>query len=118
MEGTPKYVRRATYQRLQDDEVFTVYSVPPGGELKAHTQRLKKGELVFVDMNGKPILRARCRGLGAHTVAFLPVAGARLIQRAQPSLAVQQTGSDPAGMPHVRKTQSLSITLPAEWRGW
>jgi hypothetical protein len=34
--------------------------VPPGGELKAHSQRLKKGELVFADMNGTPILRARC----------------------------------------------------------
>jgi len=45
---------------LEQDTVFTIYSVPTTGELQAHTQRLKKGELVFADMNGKPILRARC----------------------------------------------------------
>src|SRR5579885_3320568 len=54
------YLRTLHPMRLEQDEVFTIYSVPPGGELKAHTQRLKKGELVFADMNGKPILRARC----------------------------------------------------------
>ena len=54
------YLRTLHPMRLEHDEVFTIYSVPPGGELKAHTQRLRKGELVFVDMNGKPILRARC----------------------------------------------------------
>ena len=54
------YLRTLHPVRLETDQVFTVYSVPPGGELKAHTQRLKKGELVFADMNGKPILRARC----------------------------------------------------------
>jgi hypothetical protein len=54
------YLRTLHPVRLDHDDVFTVYSVPPGGELKAHTQRLKKGELVFADMNGKPILRARC----------------------------------------------------------
>jgi hypothetical protein len=54
------YLRTLHPVRLDDDQVFTIYSVPPGGELKAHTQRLKKGELVFADMNGTPILRARC----------------------------------------------------------
>jgi hypothetical protein len=54
------YLRTLRPTRLTSEQVFSVYSVPPGGELKAHTQRLKKGELVFVDMNGKPILRARC----------------------------------------------------------
>ena len=54
------YLRTLHPMRLEQDQVFTIYSVPPGGELKAHTQRLKKGELVFVDMNGTPILRARC----------------------------------------------------------
>ena len=54
------YLRTLHPVRLDQDQVFTIYSVPPGGELKAHTQRLKKGELVFADMNGTPILRARC----------------------------------------------------------
>jgi len=54
------YLRTLHPMRLEQDQVFTIYSVPPGGELKAHTQRLKKGELVFADMNGTPILRARC----------------------------------------------------------
>lgn len=54
------YLRTLRPMRLERDQVFTIYSVPPGGELKAHQQRLRKGELVFVDMNGTPILRARC----------------------------------------------------------
>lgn len=54
------YLRTLHPMRLQADQVFTIYSVPPGGELKAHTQRLKKGELVFADANGTPVLRARC----------------------------------------------------------
>jgi hypothetical protein len=54
------YLRTLHPMRLEHDDIFTIYSIPPGGELKAHTQRLHKGELVFVDMNGKPILRARC----------------------------------------------------------
>lgn len=54
------YLRTLKPMRLREDTVFTVYSVPPGGELKAHTQRLRKGELIFVDDSGKPILRARC----------------------------------------------------------
>lgn len=54
------YLRTLRPMRLQQEQVFTIYSVPPGGELKAHTQRLRKGELVFVDANGKPVLRARC----------------------------------------------------------
>lgn len=54
------YLRTLHPMRLTSEGIYTVYSVPPGGELKAHTQRLKKGELVFVDMNGNPILRARC----------------------------------------------------------
>jgi len=44
------YLRTLHPMSLQHDTVFTVYSVPPGGELKAHTQRLKKGELVFADI--------------------------------------------------------------------
>src|SRR4051812_9818895 len=39
------YLRTLHPMRLQSDQVFTIYSVPPTGELKAHTQRLKKGEL-------------------------------------------------------------------------
>ncbi|MEA2552248.1 MAG: hypothetical protein QOJ65_424 [Fimbriimonadaceae bacterium] len=54
------YLRTLRPVRLNREGVYTVYSVPPGGELKAHTQRLRKGELVFMDPNGQPILRARC----------------------------------------------------------
>jgi hypothetical protein len=46
--------------RLKEDTAFLVYSIPKSGELKSHVEILKKGELVFVDGNGTPMIRAKC----------------------------------------------------------
>jgi hypothetical protein len=67
------YLRTLRPVRLDDASVYTIYSVPPGGELKAHDERLKKGELVFVNAEGRPVLRARCGNpLVRETIAYLP----------------------------------------------
>ncbi len=46
--------------RLSHDEVFHVYSIPPDGHVKVHTQRLHRGERIFADQNGNPILMMIC----------------------------------------------------------
>ncbi len=39
---------------------FTIYSVPDDGHLKMHVGRLPKGEPMFLDRNGTPILVVKC----------------------------------------------------------
>ncbi len=45
---------------LTNGGLFTIYSVPQGGRVKMHIGRLKKGEPMFLDGSGKPILIAKC----------------------------------------------------------
>ena len=45
---------------LSSDGVYTVYSVPTGGRLKMHVEKLKKGEPMFVDASGRPTLIVKC----------------------------------------------------------
>ncbi len=45
---------------LDRDGMYTVYSVPNGGRLKMHVEKLKKGEPVFVDATGRPALIVKC----------------------------------------------------------
>jgi len=45
---------------LANGGLFTIYSVPVDGHVKMHIGRLKKGEPVFLDGSGKPILIAKC----------------------------------------------------------
>ncbi|HMS54639.1 MAG TPA: PEP-CTERM sorting domain-containing protein [Fimbriimonadaceae bacterium] len=44
----------------KSEGVYTVYSVPQGGHLKAHTEIVKKGTKVFANANGKPMLIMKC----------------------------------------------------------
>lgn len=46
--------------RLAKAGTFTIYSVPKGGWLKMHVGRLPKGEPMFLDRAGHPILVVRC----------------------------------------------------------
>lgn len=46
--------------RLATKALYEVYSALPDESLKMHMQTLPKGEVVFVDRDGKPILRAKC----------------------------------------------------------
>lgn len=45
---------------LTNGGLFTIYSIPEGGRVKMHMGRLKKGEPMFLDGSGKPILIAKC----------------------------------------------------------
>lgn len=46
--------------RLTAPRTYKVYSIPPGGYVKMHVQKLKLGTPVFADMFGNPILIAKC----------------------------------------------------------
>ncbi len=46
--------------RLKQSTRFEMYSVPDGGVLKMHRCTLHRGERVFVDRNGQPVLRLKC----------------------------------------------------------
>lgn len=46
--------------RLQEAQVFQVYSVPEEGFVKVHAEKLNKGTLVFADMTGTPVLIMKC----------------------------------------------------------
>lgn len=46
--------------RLQRTDIYVVYSVPEGGWLKSHLQRLRAGTPVFVAANGRPELLVKC----------------------------------------------------------
>lgn len=42
------------------DSVFTIYSVPEDGRLKAHTEVVRRGTPVFSDLRGVPTLIMKC----------------------------------------------------------
>jgi len=46
--------------RLQQDGVYTIYSVPQGGRLKMHLGRIRRGEAMFFNRSGQPTLVAKC----------------------------------------------------------
>jgi len=46
--------------KLSQTQVFTVYSVPPSGYVKAHLQKIKAGTPIFSDRNDKPVLLVEC----------------------------------------------------------
>lgn len=96
------YLRTLHPMRLQHDDIFTIYSIPPGGELKAHTQRLHKGELVFADMNGNPILRARCGN---------PLVGAPPGVIPEESVSGSPSGMVPMSVPEAELVPTIPLAL-------
>jgi hypothetical protein len=40
--------------------MYTIYSVPEGGRLKMHVGRIEKGEPMFLDRSGQPVLVVKC----------------------------------------------------------
>ncbi|RYG17154.1 hypothetical protein EON82_24190 [bacterium] len=46
--------------RLARVGVYTIYSVPSGGRLKMHVGGIPKGEPMFLDASGRPMLVVRC----------------------------------------------------------
>jgi hypothetical protein len=55
-----RYVSSLHVAKLARGGVYTVYSVPEGGYVKAHTEKLEVGTPVFADLNGTPVLLVRC----------------------------------------------------------
>ena len=45
---------------LAKEGMYTIYSVPKDGRVKMHIGKLKRGEAVFLDKQGKTILVAKC----------------------------------------------------------
>lgn len=45
---------------LEQDGVYTIYSVPDEGYVKSRVGRIKKGTRMFFDRNGNPVLIALC----------------------------------------------------------
>lgn len=46
--------------RLSKSGTYTVYSVPEGGYVKEHVEKLKAGTPVFVDVSGNPVMIIKC----------------------------------------------------------
>ena len=46
--------------RLDRDTPVSMFSVPEGGAIKSHRAVLRRGEFVFVDAHGKPVLKLKC----------------------------------------------------------
>jgi hypothetical protein len=54
------YVGSLHRDTLQVPATFEVYSIPPDGHVKMHMQRFNKGEPIFEDPSGRPVLLVRC----------------------------------------------------------
>src|SRR5579872_4965399 len=59
-EEVVRYLGTFHVSRLQRSGIYTVYSIPPGGYVKMHAERLERGTPVFADMNDAPVLMVRC----------------------------------------------------------
>lgn len=92
---------------LDKPGLFTIYSVPEGGRVKMHIGKLKKGEPMFLDASGKPILVAKCgnpvvtgpavsRSRRGNPVASVPdeQSGTREIAEIVPREAEVENGPD------------------------
>lgn len=55
-----RYLGSLHVSHLARSGVYTVYSVPAPGYVKAHAERIAKGTLIFADMNEAPILLEKC----------------------------------------------------------
>ncbi len=107
---------------LANDGVFTIYSVPQGGRLKMHVGKLRRGEPMFLDRRGAPVLVVKCGNpvvLGpARPRPSTPTAVAILNERAPRPLplAEAQTSTDEllASVPAVPTVVPETATVVAE----
>ncbi len=79
------YLQTLHAGKLDREGVYTVYSVPDGGRVKMHMERLKKGSPMFLDASGRPTLVVKC----GNPV----VLGPARVRRGNP-LVVAPTGED------------------------
>jgi hypothetical protein len=54
------YLSSLRAAKLAQSGTYQIYSIPPDGAVKEHTGVVKKGEAIFVDKEGNPVLLCRC----------------------------------------------------------
>lgn len=54
------YLSQMMPTRTRQDALYTIYSVPEDGRLKAHTKIVRAGTPIFADITGKPALIMKC----------------------------------------------------------
>jgi hypothetical protein len=75
---------------IKEEGIFAIYSVPEGGRIKLHMERLKKGHKVFSSRDGEPQLVLKCGNpltLGPKSVVALnrtPVTTAEIVVEQSP----------------------------------
>lgn len=55
-----KYLKSLHTSKLDRSDIYVVFSVPEGGALKSHLEKLKSGTAVFVSSTGRPALLVKC----------------------------------------------------------
>ena len=90
---------------------YSIYSVPKGGAVKMHRETLKKGEAMFLDASGKPILVAKC----GNPVVLGPSRARRgnpvVVAMSEPSGTKTYGGTEP-GMVAVDRPSQLFALAP------
>jgi hypothetical protein len=85
---------------IQEEGVYTVYSVPEGGKIRLNLQRLKKGRTIFVMPDGNPELVMLCGNpmtLGPKQVVALnrtPVTTTEVVADEVPVTILTETESE------------------------
>src|SRR5947199_4869879 len=59
-EDVIRYISSLHVSRLKRTGIYTVYSIPPGGYVKMHAEKLERGTPVYADMNDTPVLMVKC----------------------------------------------------------
>jgi len=85
---------------IKEEGVYAVYSVPEGGKIKLHLERLKKGHKIFAQSDGTPQLIMKCGNpltLGPKDVIALnktPVTSTETFSEETPITIVTETESE------------------------
>lgn len=59
-EEVLEYLGSLKVDTIKEEGVYAIYSVPEGGRIKLHMERLKKGHKVFSSADGEPQLVLKC----------------------------------------------------------
>jgi hypothetical protein len=86
--------------------IFTIYSVPVGGRLRMHVGLLRKGEPMFFDRSGRPVLVVRC----GNPVTLGPRRHAANVNNPMPTGESDARELSPDG-PRSRLADAISLAL-------
>lgn len=59
-EEVLEYLGSLKVDTLKEEGIYAIYSVPEGGRIKLHMERLKKGHKIFSSADGEPQLVLKC----------------------------------------------------------